>query len=522
MSIEFISNTAPSFSDEFTRFEWAGATGTSGWKTFYYFGGRTLSGNGEQEYYSDPSTQVAQQGGYVTPHSIVADLNQAGDGILRITASKSPSLNLTENLPYVSGLITTEPSFSQKYGYFEMSAKLLDGQGLWPAFWMLPTDKTWPPEIDAMEYFGAQYRGQGGDTQMWWAVHSTNSTYDRGAWFNTGADLSEGFHRYGVLWAPDYITFYFDGQEIPGSKSPTPPEMHKEMYLLANLAVGGNWPGRADAKLFNKSDPAQLPHLDVDYIKAWALPDTTPNPSEPSLSVVAVDANKAEGNTGQTAFTFEIVRSGNLQDAASVSYSVTGSGTNPATPDDFVGNAFPSGSVNFAPDDSTETVTVYVAGDTLAEPNETFNLTLLNPSSGYQIGTATALGTVRSDDGTTLIGTSGSDTLVGSDASDIINGGLGNDRLTGGLGDDKFAFGPSKPTGRDVITDFTPTGRPENEHDVMEFAKWLINGVNNFEKLQTRIQDNADGCAIGLGGGSDITLIGVHKAELTANDFIFL
>src|SRR5262249_36388869 len=63
-------------------------------------------------------------------------------GVLEIIAHPTP-MNVimgAEDYPYVSGLISTKPSFSQTYGYFEMRAELPQGKGLWPAFWMLPTD----------------------------------------------------------------------------------------------------------------------------------------------------------------------------------------------------------------------------------------------------------------------------------------------------------------------------------------------------------------------------------------------
>lgn len=265
-----LAGFTPTFTDEFTTFSWAGASGTEGtWKTLFSFGGRSLPSNGEQEYYADPSTPVASEPGYVAPHAIVADPGQPGDGILRLTASASPDPALTDGLPYVSGMINSQNAFAQEYGYFEITAKVPDGQGIWPGFWMLPADGSFPPEIDVLEYLGeTNANADGGDTEFWWYLNSSDESAKRGGWFDTGVDLSEDFHRYGVLWTPDFVAYTFDAEEIPGSRSATPSDMHKPMYLLANLAVGGNWPGTPDPSLFGGSDPAQLPHLDIDSIRA--------------------------------------------------------------------------------------------------------------------------------------------------------------------------------------------------------------------------------------------------------------
>ena len=106
--------------------------------------GRKTKYNGEQQIYVDP--------GYEGRGMVPLGLNpfKVRDGVLSIVASRIPS-DLKEMLfsnEYVSGVLTTQKSFSQKYGYFEIRAKIPLGTGVWPAFWLLANDGGWPPEID--------------------------------------------------------------------------------------------------------------------------------------------------------------------------------------------------------------------------------------------------------------------------------------------------------------------------------------------------------------------------------------
>ena len=120
--------------------------------------------------------------------------------------------------------------------------------------------------------------------------------------------------------------------------------------------------------------------------------------SRASLSIAALSADEVEGQSGSTAFTFTVTRGGNTSIATSASWAVTGSGANPAAGSDFAGSVFPSGTVSFAAGETSKTITVNVAGDTVVEPDEGFTVTLSNPAASTTIGTAVASGTIRNDD----------------------------------------------------------------------------------------------------------------------------
>jgi Ca2+-binding RTX toxin-like protein len=211
------------------------------------------------QYFADRSTAIIQNYPALDPFRITEDPYQTGDGVLTITARPSPDTSLTDGLPYVSGLINTYGTFSQTYGYFEISAQVPSGQGLWPAFWLLPQSGNWPPEIDVLELLGHEpstyYVGSH------WKDAKGQHTFKTQE-ISAGVDLSDGFHSYGTLWTADTITYYLDGTQV--FSMATPPGMNEPMYLLAGLAVGGNWPGAPDG---TTSFPAEL---QIDYIRAYA------------------------------------------------------------------------------------------------------------------------------------------------------------------------------------------------------------------------------------------------------------
>jgi beta-glucanase (GH16 family) len=237
------------FDDEFNNLSlWNGSSGT--WATSFWYqdptgsNGASLPSNAEEEWYIN-SNYGPTQG--VTPWT-------ASNGVLTITATPTPSWlsGYVNNYSYVSGEINTYHSFQQTYGYFEMRAQLPAGQGFWPAFWLMPEDGSWPPELDVVEALGQN------PTELVTTSHSAYAGMES-LWTQV-PNMTTGYHTYGMDWEPDYITWYFDGQAV--YQIPTPADMNKAMYIIANLAVGGNWPGPADG-----SSSAQL---NIDYIRAYA------------------------------------------------------------------------------------------------------------------------------------------------------------------------------------------------------------------------------------------------------------
>jgi F420-dependent methylenetetrahydromethanopterin dehydrogenase len=115
------------------------------------------------------------------------------------------------------------------------------------------------------------------------------------------------------------------------------------------------------------------------------------NDDLPTVSIAATSANKAEGNTGTTGFTFTVTRSSNVG-TSSVNWAVANTNTVAA---DFSGST--SGVVSFLAGETSKVITVSVVGETTIELNEAFNVVLTSPT-GAVLGTATATGTIVNDD----------------------------------------------------------------------------------------------------------------------------
>jgi hypothetical protein len=174
---------------------------------------------------------------------------------------------------WVSGLIQTVDDkgrgFSQRYGYFEMRAKLPKGHGAWPAFWLLTQpgvvdDTLVRGEIDVLEQYGNEPDRLHMAVHLW-PAKGWNAGGLANHWYRSSKltlpGLSDGFHRFGVLVGPSTMQFYYDGSAIAGF--PTLPEYRQPLYVLVDLAMH-------EKDLAQATNPTALV---VDYVRVYQLPD---------------------------------------------------------------------------------------------------------------------------------------------------------------------------------------------------------------------------------------------------------
>jgi beta-glucanase (GH16 family) len=236
------------FRDEFN----GSGLDTQKWTTCFWWGngGCTIATNHELEWYQPQNAAIK-------------------NGVLELRAQREKIASTDGKFfPFTSGMVTTgresdnrsDPArFTFRYGYVEIRARVPAGKGLLPAFWLLPANNSSVPEIDVMEVLGHAPN----ELQMHYHFRtSSGDVTNQGTQFESPVSLADGWHTYGLDWEPDSITWYVDGVERwqytdVGTISSTP------MYLLLNLAVGGDWPGNPD-------DNTVFPSVfQIDYVRVW-------------------------------------------------------------------------------------------------------------------------------------------------------------------------------------------------------------------------------------------------------------
>lgn len=206
-------------------------------------------GNNELQYYTDR-----------TENSFLSD------GNLVIEAREESYLGHD----YTSARIVTQNKQLFKYGRIDIRAILPEGQGIWPALWMLGTNISsigWPAcgEIDIMELVGHE------PSTIHGTIHSgpqgqgySNHT---GAPYNLGSGkFSDEYHVFSIIWEPNSIKWLVDDNQyfsITNADVSGNYPFNEQFFFIFNVAVGGNWPGSPNAS-------TQFPQrMIVDYVRVF-------------------------------------------------------------------------------------------------------------------------------------------------------------------------------------------------------------------------------------------------------------
>jgi beta-glucanase (GH16 family) len=194
--------------------------------------------------------------------------------------------------PFSSARLSTRGKAAWRYGRIEVRAKFPQGQGTWPAIWMLPETNdygTWAAsgEIDILEAVNlgvACAKCPGGrENTVLGTLHFGGKWPDNKLASTEVAfpDVLDGFHDYAIEWFPGKIIWKVDGKIFAernankwstiGSTEPGAP-FDRPFHLILNLAIGGKLPeGRGVGGVDLKNYPKRM---EVDWVRVWELKPT--------------------------------------------------------------------------------------------------------------------------------------------------------------------------------------------------------------------------------------------------------
>jgi beta-glucanase (GH16 family) len=241
-----------------------------GWKLVWHdeFDGKTVDdskwqfevnarggGNNELQYYTSRPQNASVTNGFLVIQALRETFTGSG-GTREFTSAR----------------LNTRNRGDWRCGRFDIRAKLPMGKGIWPAIWMLPSDRKyggWPNggEIDIMELVGHEPSRVHGT--LHYGDDAKGHVYRGDSITLPSGNFSEEFHVFRLDWDPEEIRWYVDDKLYQTQKSwhtrghPFPAPFDQRFHLILNLAVGGNWPGNPDKTTVF---PQQLL---IDYVRVY-------------------------------------------------------------------------------------------------------------------------------------------------------------------------------------------------------------------------------------------------------------
>ncbi len=206
---------------------------------------------------------------------------------------------------YTSGRISTQNLKTFTYGRFEVRAKVPNGQGYLPAFWLMANDENvygqWPRcgEIDCMEVMGQDTK------KLYGTIHYGNPHAESQGTYTIEdgkESFSDGFHTFTCDWEPGKITWYVDGKKYheesnwhsttEGQGTLTyPAPFDQPFYIILNLAVGGSWVGNPNEETSFVDNP-----FVVDYVRVYQKDSYDENVTRPEVKFEPTNEPDESGN----------------------------------------------------------------------------------------------------------------------------------------------------------------------------------------------------------------------------------
>lgn len=245
---------------------------------------------------------------------------------------------------YTSARLRSKNKGDWKYGRMEINARMPQGQGIWPALWMLPTEWKyggWPAsgEIDIFEAVNSNTLINGVPNNE---VHGTlhfgrfwpNNSYV-GDQITPAENIWENFLTYAIEWEEDEIrwyvndqhfatqtsdgwfTYYWDGQAQGFKHGNSAAPFDQLFHLIMNVAVGGNWPGSPNAQTTFPQE------MIVDYVRVYRC-SLDPETGKGCATHVNPEVTPLPGNPAPEQKSTSLFNNG----VSTVNFSVAGSAVN--------------------------------------------------------------------------------------------------------------------------------------------------------------------------------------------------
>jgi beta-glucanase (GH16 family) len=147
--------------------------------------------------------------------------------------------------PCRSGMVTSDKSFTFKYGYVRIVARVTEQPGLWSALWLGAANFKWPPEIDLIEAYGLPNIKAGVNLHPGGgkAAHVSLSPEETKA-------ITKGWHTFSLLWTYHKLVWYVDKRSVMVVHRNIP---HLPMYLIFNVADNAKPAGFCNGRMLIKS-----------------------------------------------------------------------------------------------------------------------------------------------------------------------------------------------------------------------------------------------------------------------------